>query len=110
MDEQKLQDMINEDDRFGVASYFVDKFFIDFIDGMNEQSVDYAFTSIGLGRTYIENTCIKINEKVNPFDAEQLGHNASKKIIYKSILINCWEQRMPDNLDELRNIWDGLIR
>ena len=104
MNAQKLQSMINEGDRFGVASYFVDKFFIDFIDGMNEKSVDDAFTSIGLVRTYIENTCIKINEKVNPFDSEQLGHNASKKIIYKSILINLWEQAMPDNLDELRGI------
>ncbi len=103
MDEQKLQEMINEGNRFGVASYFVDKFFSDFIDGLNKQSVDDAFTSVGLARTHIENTCIKINEEVNPFDSEQLGHNASKKIIYKSILINCWEQGMPYNLDELRN-------
>ena len=96
MDEQKLQDMINEGDRFGVASYFVDKFFIDFIDGMNEQSVDDAFTSIGLDRTYIENTCIKINEKVNPFDPDKMGHNASKKIIYKAILTMMWEEEMKD--------------
>ena len=102
MDERKFQDMINEGDRFGVASYFVDKFFVDFIDGMNKQSVDDAFVRIGLSRTYIENICIEINEKVNPFDPGRLGHNASKKIIYKSILINLWEQRMPDNLVESR--------
>ena len=102
MDERKFQDMINAGDRFGVGSYFVHKFFVDFIDDINKQSVDDAFARIGLSRTYIENICIEINEKVNPFDPGQLGHNASKKIIYKSILINLWEQRMPDNLVELR--------
>ena len=77
MDEQKLQDMINEGDRFGVASYFVDKFFIDFIDGMNEQSVDDAFTSIGLDRTYIENTCCLLYTSPSPRDNRQCRMTSS---------------------------------
>ena len=110
MYEQELQDIINRGDRFGVASYFVDKFFIDFINGTDKQPVDDAFTTIGLTRTSIENICTEINEKVNPFDPEQLGHNASKKIIYRSLLINFWAQSLPDDLTELPNVWAGFIR
>ena len=53
MDERKFQDMINAGDRFGVASYFVHQFFVDFIDDINKQSVDDAFARIGLSPTYI---------------------------------------------------------
>ena len=71
MDERKFQDMINEGDRFGVASYFVHQFFVDFIDDINKQSVDDAFDRIGLSRTYIENICIEINEKVDCQDINE---------------------------------------
>ena len=101
IDEQKFQDMIITSDRFGVASYIVDKFFMDLIDGINEKSVNNAFDAIGLNRVNIENSCIKINELVNPIEPEQLGHRISKKLIYKSILVNIWEKEMPDNLEEL---------
>ena len=53
IDEQKFQDMIITSDRFGVASYIVDKFFMDLIDGINEKSVNNAFDAIGLNRVNI---------------------------------------------------------
>ena len=83
-------------DRFGVASNLVDSFFIDLINGTNQESVDEAFKSLGLSRSSVENKLIQVNEKVNPFDPDKMGHNASKKIIYKAILIMMWEQEMKD--------------
>ena len=83
-------------DRFGVASNLVDSFFIDLINGTNQESVDEAFKSLGLSRSSVENKLIQLNEKVNPFDTDKMGHNASKKIIYKAILIMMWEQEMKD--------------
>ena len=97
-------------DRFEVASNLVDNFFMDLINGTNQESVDEAFKGLGLSRSSVENKLIQVNEKVNPFDPEQLGHNASKKIIYRSLLINFWAQSLPDDLTELPNVWDGFIR
>ena len=83
-------------DRFGVASNLVDNFFMDLINGTNHESVDEAFKSLGLSRSSVENKLIQVNEKVNPFDPDKMGHNASKKIIYKAILIMMWEAEMKD--------------
>tara|TARA_Y100000590_G_scaffold364495_1_gene422923 strand:+ start:6270 stop:6638 length:369 start_codon:yes stop_codon:yes gene_type:complete len=94
-------------DRFGVASLLVDEFLMDFIQGTNsgEFSVDEIFQDLNLSKSYYENLCGEINDKVNPFvDPKQLGHNATKKIIYKAILTMVWEQELPDadDLGELR--------
>ena len=83
-------------DRFGVASNLVDSFFMDLINGTNQESVDEAFKGLGLSRSFVENKLIQLNEKVNPFDPDKMGHNASKKIIYKAILIMMWEVEMKD--------------
>ena len=83
-------------DRFGVASNLVDNFLMDLINGTNQGSVDEAFKGLGLSRSSIEKKLIQVNEKVNPFDPDKMGHNASKKIIYKAILIMMWEQEMKD--------------
>ena len=83
-------------DRFEVASNLVDNFFMDLINGTNQESVDEAFKSLGLSRSSVENKLIQVNEKVNPFDPDKMGHNASKKIIYKAILIMMWEVEMKD--------------
>ena len=83
-------------DRFAIASNLVDNFFMDLINGTNQESVDEAFKGLGLSRSSIENKLIQVNEKVNPFDPDKMGHNASKKIIYKAILIMMWEQEMKD--------------
>ncbi len=83
-------------DRFAIASNLVDNFFMDLINGTNQESVDEAFKSLGLSRSSVENKLIQVNEKVNPFDPDKMGHNASKKIIYKAILIMMWEQEMKD--------------
>ena len=83
-------------DRFGVASNLVDSFFMDLINGTNQESVDEAFKNLGLSRSSVENKLIQVNEKVNPFDPDKMGHNASKKIIYKAILIMMWEAEMKD--------------
>ena len=82
--------------RFEVASNLVDNFFMDLINGTNQESVDEAFKGLGLSRSFVENKLIQLNEKVNPFDPDKMGHNASKKIIYKAILIMMWEQEMKD--------------
>ena len=85
--------------RFGVASLLVDEFLMDFIQGTNsgEFSVNEIFENYGLSLGYYERLCREINEKVNPFvDPKQLGHNATKKIIYKAILTMVWEQELPD--------------
>ena len=82
--------------RFEVASNLVDNFFMDLINGTNQESVDEAFKGLGLSRSSVENKLIQVNEKVNPFDPDKMGHNASKKIIYKAILIMMWEQEMKD--------------
>ena len=82
--------------RFEVASNLVDNFFMDLINGTNQESVDEAFKGLGLSRNSVENKLIQVNEKVNPFDPDKMGHNASKKIIYKAILIMMWEQEMKD--------------
>jgi len=92
--------------RFGVASLLVDEFLMDFIQGTNsgEFSVDEIFKNLNLSKSYYEKLCADINEKVNPFaDPKQLGHNATKKIIYKAILTMVWEQELPDrdDLEEL---------
>ena len=81
-------------DRFGLASNLVDNFFMDLINGTNQESVDEAFKGLGLSRTSVENKLIQVNEKVNPFEPDKMGHNASKKIIYKSILTIMWEEKM----------------
>ena len=83
-------------DRFEVASNLVDNFFMDLINGTNQESVDEAFKGLGLSRSSVENKLIQVNERVNPFDPDKMGHNASKKIIYKAILIMMWEQEMKD--------------
>ena len=83
-------------DRFAIASNLVDNFFMDLINGTNQESVDEAFKGLGLSRSFVENKLIQVNEKVNPFDPDKMGHNASKKIIYKAILIMMWEQEMKD--------------
>ena len=83
-------------DRFEVASNLVDNCFMDLINGTNQESVDEAFKGLGLSRSSVENKLIQVNEKVNPFDPDKMGHNASKKIIYKAILIMMWEQEMKD--------------
>ena len=83
-------------DRFEVASNLVDNFFMDLINGTNQESVDEAFKGLGLSRSFVENKLIQLNEKVNPFDPDKMGHNASKKIIYKAILIMMWEEEMKD--------------
>jgi len=83
-------------DRFGVASNLVDSFFMDLINGTNQESVDEAFKSLGLSRNSVENKLIQVNGKVNPFDPDKMGHNASKKIIYKAILIMMWEAEIKD--------------
>ena len=83
-------------DRFAIASNLVDNFFMDLINGTNQESVDEAFKGLGLSRSFVENKLIQLNEKVNPFDPDKMGHNASKKIIYKAILILMWEQEMKD--------------
>ena len=83
-------------DRFAIASNLVDNFFMDLINGTNQESVDEAFKGLGLSRSSVENKLIQVNEKVNPFDPDKMGHNASKKIIYKAILIMMWEQEMKD--------------
>ena len=82
--------------RFEVASNLVDNFFMDLINGTNQESVDEAFKGLGLSRSSVENKLNQLNEKVNPFDPDKMGHNASKKIIYKAILIMMWEQEMKD--------------
>ena len=92
--------------RFGVASLLVDEFLMDFIQGTNsgEFSVDEIFKNLNLSKSYYEKLCADINEKVNPFaDPKQLGHNSTKKIIYKAILTMVWEQELPDrdDLEEL---------
>ncbi|MFL2640619.1 MAG: hypothetical protein ACJ0OL_04790 [Dehalococcoidia bacterium] len=102
----KLSDSTGRD-RFGVASLLVDEFLMDFIQGTNsgEFSVDEIFNDLNLSKDYYEKLCGEINEKVNPFgDPKQLGHNATKKIIYKAILTMVWEQELPDgnDLEELR--------
>mgnify|MGYP006155734907 FL=1 len=81
-------------DRFGLASNLVDNFFMDLINGTNQESVDEAFKGLGLSRTSVENKLIQVNEKVNPFEPDKMGHNASKKIIYKSILTMMWEEKI----------------
>jgi hypothetical protein len=81
-------------DRFWLASNLVDNFFMDLINGTNQESVDEAFKGLGLSRTSVENKLIQVNEKVNPFESDKMGHNASKKIIYKSILTMMWEEKM----------------
>ena len=83
-------------DRFAIASNLVDNFFMDLINGTNQESVDEAFKGLGLSRSFVENKLIQLNENVNPFDPDKMGHNASKKIIYKAILIMMWEQEMKD--------------
>ena len=83
-------------DRFAIASNLVDNFFMDLINGTNQESVDEAFKGLGLSRSSVENKLIQVNERVNPFDPDKMGHNASKKIIYKAILIMMWEQEMKD--------------
>ena len=63
------------------------------------------FQDLNLSKSYYEKLCADINEKVNPFvDPKQLGHKATKKIIYKAILTMVWEQELPDGdeLEELR--------
>ena len=102
----KLSDSTGRD-RFGVASLLVDEFLMDFIQGTNsgEFSVDEIFQDLNLSKSYYEKLCGEINDKVNPFvDPKQLGHNATKKIIYKAILTMVWEQELPDgdDLGELR--------
>ena len=90
-------------DRFGLASNLIDNFFMDLINGTNQDSVDEAFKGLGLSRVSVENKLMQVNEKVNPFDPEQMGHNASKKIIYKAILTMMWEEKMTDDFGgELR--------
>ena len=37
-------------DRFGVASNLVDNFFMDLINGTNQESVDEAFKGMGLSK------------------------------------------------------------
>ena len=96
-----IQDMIDAKDGYGIANYLVNKFFNDLIESTNEQSVNEAFDSIGLNRNNIENSCIRINELINPIKPEQLGHKISKKIIYRSILVSLWEQEIKDNLEDL---------
>ena len=103
---RKISDSAGRD-RFGVASLLVDEFLMDFIQGTNsgEFSVDEIFNDLNLSKDYYEKLCGEINEKVNPFgDPKQLGHNATKKIIYKAILTMVWEQELPDrdDLGELR--------
>ena len=83
-------------DRFGVASNLVDNFFMDLINGTNQESVDEAFKGLGLSGSSVENKFIQVNEKANPSDPDKLGHNASKKIIYKAILTMMWEEEMKD--------------
>ena len=83
-------------DEFGLASNLVDHFFMDLINGTNQESVDEAFEGLGLSRTSVENKLIRVNEKVNPFKPEKMGHNASKKIIYKAILTMMWEEKMKE--------------
>ena len=83
-------------DRFEVASNLVDNFFMDLINGTNQESVDEAFKGLGLSRSSIENKLIQVNEKVNPFAPDKMGHNASKKIIYKAILTMMCEENMKD--------------
>lgn len=97
----KLSDSTGRD-RFGVASLLVDEFLMDFIQDTNsgEFSVDEIFKDLNLSKGYYEKLCREINEKVNPFvDPKQLGHNATKKIIYKAILTMVWEQELPDGDD-----------
>ena len=90
-------------DRFGLASNLIDNFFMDLINGTNQDSVDEAFKGLGLSRVSVENKLMQVNEKVNPFNPEQMGHNASKKIIYKAILTMMWEEKMTDDFGgELR--------
>ena len=69
---------------------------MDLINGTNHESVDEAFKDLGLSRSSIENKLIQVNEKVYPFDPDKMGHNASKKIIYKAILTMMWEEEMKD--------------
>ena len=88
-------------DRFGLASNLIDNFFMDLINGTNQDAVDEAFKGLGLSRVSVENKLMQVNEKVNPFHPEQIGHNASKKIIYKAILTMMWEDKMADNTSEL---------
>ena len=83
-------------DRIAIASNLVDNFFMDLINGTNQESVDEAFKGLGLSRSFVENKLIQLNEKVNPFDPDKMGHNASKKIIYKAILTMMWEENMKD--------------
>ena len=59
-------------DRFGVASNLVDSFFMDLINGTNQESVDEAFKNLGLSRSSVENKLIQVNEKVNPFDPDKM--------------------------------------
>ena len=82
--------------RFEVASNLVDNFFMDLINGTNQESVDEAFKGLGLSRNSVENKLIQVNEKVNPFDPDKMGHNASKKIIYKAIQTMMWQEEMKD--------------
>ena len=96
-------DAINTDWTGKLVDVFESGYAMNLCDGILRASHRDSFTNpepIVPGQVYRYE--IEINEKVNPFDPGQLGHNASKKIIYKSILINLWEQRMPDNLVELR--------
>ena len=88
-------------DRFGLASNLIDNIFIDIINGTNQDAVDEAFKGLGLSRVSVENKLMQVNEKVNPFHPEQIGHNASKKIIYKAILTMMWEEKMTDEIGKL---------
>tara|TARA_Y100001960_G_C14280984_1_gene636842 strand:- start:169 stop:447 length:279 start_codon:yes stop_codon:yes gene_type:complete len=85
-------------DNFTLANNLVENFFMDLINGANQESVDNAFKDLGLNRIFIENKLIRVNEKVNPFKPDQMGHNASKKIIYKAILTLLWEEKMTNDL------------
>tara|TARA_B100000959_G_C14824293_1_gene559127 strand:- start:330 stop:653 length:324 start_codon:yes stop_codon:yes gene_type:complete len=101
INDHKLQDLTTSGDRFGAAHYFVDKFFNDLINETNEQSVNKAFQTIGLNKVDVENSCIRINELINPKAPDQLGHKISKKLIYKAILVELRKQQITDDLEEL---------
>ena len=88
-------------DRFELARNRVDSFFMDLMNGTNQEFVDEAFKVLDLNKADVENKLIRINEEVNPFNPEQMWHNASKKIIYKAILTMMWEDKMADNTSEL---------